>query len=81
MQFNKEREKGFPFASWKDRNRKHLERRMYSYFRPEETLKTKGRASRITAPAVSVDNYAGAFPGSQRNSHGIVNLQEGSDRG
>lgn len=40
------------------------------------TPKTKGRASRITVPAVSVGNYASAFPGSRerrRNSHGIVN--------
>lgn len=44
------------------------------------TPKTKGRASRITVPAVSVHNYAGAFPGSRRNSYGIVNLQEGSGR-
>lgn len=44
------------------------------------TQKTKGRASRITVPAVSIDNYAGAFPGSGRNSHGIVNSQEGSGR-
>lgn len=42
------------------------------------TPKTKGHASRITVPAVSVDNYAGTFPGSRRNSHGIVNSQEGS---
>lgn len=36
------------------------------------TPKTKGRASRITVPAVSVGNYAGAFPGSRENGDGIV---------
>lgn len=54
----------------------------YFRYRRSEDSEDKGTCEpRITVPAVSVDNYAGTFPGSQQNSHGIVNSQEGSGRG
>lgn len=54
----------------------------YFRYRRSEDSEDKGTCEpRITVPAVSVDNYAGTFPGSRQNSHGIVNSQEGSGRG